>query len=138
MLQKVIREEKELFRRLEAVRSLGKIGPAAVPALSELLQSETAQIRVEAAGALARLGPAAKDAIPALTKAFRDREATAAAGGALANIGADAVPTIAGFLKDKDYTVRARGAMILKRMGRPSLCFRSWNAFSRTIRASSG
>ncbi len=52
--------------------ALGRIGPAAVPALIAALKDKDRQVRWYAASALGRIGPAAKEAVPALEAAARD------------------------------------------------------------------
>ncbi len=60
----------DLEERRHAVRTLGRLGPAAadaVPALIETLADEKTWMRNDAAIALGKIGPAAEAAIPALT-----------------------------------------------------------------------
>lgn len=49
--------------RFEAAWALGKIGPAAVPALTEALKDPQARVRSEAAWALGIMGPTAAAAV---------------------------------------------------------------------------
>ena len=61
--------------RINAAAALARLGPAAVPALSEALKDEDADVRGSAARALARIGPGAKAAAPALRAAMNDENA---------------------------------------------------------------
>ena len=54
--------------RDEVIKVLGEIGPEAVPALLAQFGDESEYRRADAARALGRIGPAARDAIPALKK----------------------------------------------------------------------
>jgi len=59
----------------QAAELLGRLGPAAAPAvdaLAELLESPEASLRVTAAETLGRLGPVAKPAVSALRRAAKD------------------------------------------------------------------
>jgi HEAT repeat protein len=51
---------------------LGKIGPAAVSALTEALRDADGGVRGRAADVLGKIGPAAAEAVPALIEALRD------------------------------------------------------------------
>ncbi len=52
--------------------SLGRIGPAAVPQLSDLLRDDDPAVRQTAAKILARIGPDAVTAVPDLIELLRD------------------------------------------------------------------
>jgi HEAT repeat protein len=58
--------------RMAAAAALERIGPAAVPALAELLRDPGAGVRRSAAVALGRIGPEAAAAVPALVELLRD------------------------------------------------------------------
>ncbi len=58
-----------------AIDALGRIGPAAVPALSEALANRDAKVRREAARALSYIGPEAKEAVNSLILATKDEDA---------------------------------------------------------------
>jgi serine/threonine-protein kinase len=63
--------------RGRSAEALGKLGPAARPAVAvliEALKDKDKLVRSESAKALGRIGPEAKQAIPALTVATRDPE----------------------------------------------------------------
>ncbi len=55
-----------------AADSLGKIGPEAVPRLSDLLQDRDPEVRQVAARILARIGPDAAAAVPDLIELLQD------------------------------------------------------------------
>lgn len=93
-----------------AAEALGRIGPAAVPALTGALGSSELQVVKGAAGAIHDIGPEAKDAVPALI-AVLEKPAITAAGGdntpdshgsamfALIGIGPAAKPAIPALIK---------------------------------------
>jgi len=60
--------------RRRAASTLGKVGPAAVPALVQALKDANAEVRGLSAFMLGEIGPAAKDAVPALTEALEDAD----------------------------------------------------------------
>jgi HEAT repeat protein len=68
--------------REKAVNVLGRMGPAAapaVPSLVKLLQDPDISIRKAAARTLGQIGPAAKDAVPALMQTLLEPSPTATA-----------------------------------------------------------
>jgi hypothetical protein len=82
-----------------AADALGRIGPAAVPALIEALRSPEAPVRRKAAEVLGRMGPDAKQATPELIRLLddSDEEVRKAATRTLGRIGppaSDAVPAL--------------------------------------------
>ncbi len=50
----------------DAALALSRVGPAAIPALTELLKEQNDRVRADAAWALGMIGPAAREAIPTL------------------------------------------------------------------------
>ena len=56
----------------DAAHALGAIGPAALPALIDLLRDDSEWARVNAAFALGEMDAAARDAVPALVRALDD------------------------------------------------------------------
>ena len=50
----------------DAALALSRVGPAAIPALTELLKEQNDRVRARAAWALGMIGPAAREAIPTL------------------------------------------------------------------------
>ena len=74
LIERTQDESVEVRRYLpEAFGALGPVAAPAVPALTDMLASDTdEQTRFEAALALAQIGPPAEDAIPVLADALRD------------------------------------------------------------------
>lgn len=109
--------------RVEAARSLGLIGPAAVgatPDLVEMLLDADETVRCRAAEALGRLGGAAEvaplvellaDASPAI------KEAAARALGSLGTQAAEAVPVLVTLLQDREEAVRTAVADAVASIG---------------------
>lgn len=110
--------------RKAAVRGLGRMGSAAVPAalqLAGVLQSERdAETRVDAAEALGRIGPkCAKAAVPALAKAAKEdkwpkvRSTSLTALGEMGPEAKEAIPVLREALKDPDgwISMAARNAL---------------------------
>ncbi|MHB1033611.1 MAG: HEAT repeat domain-containing protein [Pirellulales bacterium] len=93
--------------RPAAARALGQIGPAAIPALTELLRDKDWEVRCFAAEALGKIGSEAKMAIPALTALLKDKNPNVrvAAAEALGGIGPEAktaIPALIRLLKETD------------------------------------
>jgi HEAT repeat protein len=132
-------EKKEMIEA--AVTALGKMGPAAVPALADAfkgssfsktakakgnnqprMESEQAFLRRRAAEALGRLGPEAKAAVPALISALNDPAARIDAALALGEIGPaarSAIPaltSIADEKKPKDKALKKAAADALRKI----------------------
>lgn len=119
--RKSLKDEKAHFRR-EAAWGLGALGPAAQPAVPELIEAlkdKKDYVRRGAAWALGGMGAAAKAAVPALTEALGDvdNQVRSEAASALGGIGVAAkaaVPAMIKALKDKDPQVRSDAAAALK------------------------
>jgi HEAT repeat protein len=146
-------EDEDTIVRVSAVKAMEKIGAAAVPRLAEALASPCRRVRREAAWALGRLGPAAEPAVVPLMTALRDRDPKVAqaaahtlgligpkasgaaealvvvladsnyllcrmAAWALAQIGAAAVPALIQALTSPDMFVRCEAAWALAQIGR--------------------
>ncbi len=85
----------------KAARTLGRIGPAAIPALIPILkEAENEEVRGAAAYALGEMGAAAIPAVPALVEALEDEESfvrtiTAEALGKIGPGAVEAVPALA-------------------------------------------
>ena len=79
-----------------AMEALGRIGPPAVPALTEALASPDAEVRLHAAKTLARMGSDAKDAVPSLLPLLEDSDERVrkAVTRALGQIGPDAAAAV--------------------------------------------
>lgn len=84
-----------------AADALGRIGPAALPQLVELLRSEQAEVRLIATQTIARMGSDAKDAVPALIPLLEDPDERVrkAATRTLGRIGPDAAAAVPELLK---------------------------------------
>ena len=67
-------KHQEPALRIEAAHTLGGMGAAAVPTLTELLHDKQWGVRKAAAEALGKIGPEAKAAIPGLTDLVRDEK----------------------------------------------------------------
>jgi HEAT repeat protein len=63
--------DKDEFVSREATKALAHIGKAALPALTESLQSDSVNVRRNVVVALGNLGP---DALPALRSAAKDKD----------------------------------------------------------------
>jgi HEAT repeat protein len=72
VLSDAMRDDGDGLVRGRAAIALGKIGKAAVPALSTFLTSEDTNTKLDAIEALAEIGRDAEAAIPALTRALDD------------------------------------------------------------------
>jgi HEAT repeat protein len=75
---------------MHAIDALGKIGPAATPALIAALKDPHEAVRGNAAVALAEIGPNAAETVPALAAALKDpvENVRQSAANALGKIGA--------------------------------------------------
>ena len=122
----MLREEKEVKRRQQALTALELIGPkvqGVVAGVAAALKDADAGIRKDAAQLLSRFGSNAKDAVEALAAALRgdkvdgNREAAATALGRIGAAARAAVPDLAAALKDKHAATRAAAAFALGRLG---------------------
>ena len=105
-----------------AVAPFGARTKTAIPALSEALKDEAAQIRAGAAAALYWIAPEAATAVPALSAALQDSDNTVRrlSSLALARIGPgarSAVPALIQVLADEDGRVRGAAISALGRIG---------------------
>lgn len=112
--------------RLEAIRELGELGPAAkgiLPALIREFQDRDWEIRREVARAIGHIGPDARSAIPALVERLRDddRRVSAEAIATLGKLGTSALPALIAALEAKPAYVRSSAAWVLA----------SFNAFAK-------
>jgi len=132
--------------RIQAAALLGKLGPAAapaVPALAEALGAkEDVGVRGMAAIALGRIGPSARDALVMLDKALHDRDVRVQVAASLAIYGITdetTGPTRVLFraFTSPDPDVRAMVADAFEEMGTPILPFlvRSLASEDETTRA---
>jgi HEAT repeat protein len=113
--------------QIQAAALLGRLGPAAapaVPALAEALKSQEKGLRGMAAIALGRVGPLARDALVPLTRALEDRDLRVRIAASLAVYGIlddPGPPTRVLFrvFASKDPDVRAMVAEAFEEMGTP-------------------
>ena len=107
-------KDKDLKARIKAAEALGEMGPAAIPALIELLLDKDYEVRRAASSALKPIiGPAA---IPALTELLRDKKVRSGATETLGKIGSVAIPALTELLKDDDAGVRKAAADALEKI----------------------
>jgi HEAT repeat protein len=110
--------------RLDAARTLGKIGAGAkdaVPALIQGLQDKDEAVARCAAESLGEVGPAARAAIPALVRMLKDTtrpNCRPSASLALSCLGEATIPVWIEALKDKDAFARKEAARVVGRYGR--------------------
>src|SRR5262249_6447738 len=72
VLTGILGDKARLSEASAAAASLGRIGPAAVPALQNLLKAKDPYVRGRALEALGAVGPAAREAVPAVQEALKD------------------------------------------------------------------
>jgi HEAT repeat protein len=99
--------------------ALGKIGPAAIPALQELLVAEEARVRLNAVLAIGFMAQRGRAAVPDLLPLLDDKDAEVrhATALTLAAIGADSNQVIAGLsacLSAEDIYMRSAAAHVLR------------------------
>jgi HEAT repeat protein/formylglycine-generating enzyme required for sulfatase activity len=96
--------------------NIGQVEPGeSVPAITELLKDNNADVRSSAAMVLGELGPEAEDAIPALIAAMKDKNETvsSSASKALGDIGPVATEKLIAALKDSNPKLRSLAARTL-------------------------
>jgi HEAT repeat protein len=102
LLARALRADKEL--RLQAARSLEKMGPVAEPAIRDLIEAladPDPDFHRQGVATLGSIGPRAKAAVPALIKDVKDARRRLDALAALVKIGAPAVPALMRALEEK-------------------------------------
>ena len=90
-------------------------------ALTTLLKENDAAMRQRAARALGRMGPAATPAVSALIEAARTSPADSTLANALAEIGPEALPAVLAALKDAPAADAERLLGLLRGFGKPAL-----------------
>jgi len=115
-------KDKDDRVRLAAAKALGKIGPAAIPALTELLTDKDEGVRMVAATLMGKIGPDAMKAVPALTQLLKDNNKWVQMNAALAlgEIGHEAktaIPALMELLQEKNETVRQAATWALRKIG---------------------
>lgn len=116
-------KEDGLWR--EAAIALSQIGSPAVPALTEALKDNRADVRLNAALALGRIGAVAKPSVPPLIELSKDPNLAVQQQAivALGQIGVDAqpaVPVLVAALKQPNWQIRANVAHTLGEIGPPA------------------
>ena len=101
--------------------ALGKIGPAAIPALSQLLTNSDPRVRTSALLAFGFMGKSATNAVPSVLEMLRDNsvEVRHTAALTLPAIGAKHEQVVAGLadcLRDEDIYIRSAAAAILRQI----------------------
>jgi HEAT repeat protein len=118
----ILRSDDPQYQRW-GLEITGRLGPAARPALAELVRilktSPDPSQRARAAGAIGSIGPSADEAVGALAQAMRAPEEVAArhCALALAKVGGRALPSLAEGLKDASPQTRRVAALGLRTMG---------------------
>ena len=111
---------EDLALAKEALSTLEKLGPNALPALDEISKQIENKNLVIAKGSLAVLGAMGKEALPALSKmmaAFINRDLLEFASDQIAKIGIDAVKPLIKGLESPTPEVRLGSALSLGNMG---------------------
>lgn len=108
--------------RVEAVKSLGRLGREAVPLLLQALEHADAYVRREATASLGKLGQAAADAVPALSGALRDpdtkvRMGAATALGQVGPAAQQAIPQMIQILRDPNLILCRLASQSLSMLG---------------------
>ncbi|HXK08786.1 MAG TPA: protein kinase [Vicinamibacteria bacterium] len=104
-------------RAVLALADAGARSPEGVRALADALGDSDRRVRFMAAAALGRIGPAAAPAIPALLLALDDEAAGNEAAESLVRIGRAAVPALLAAMKSGQDAVRSHAATTLARIG---------------------
>jgi HEAT repeat protein len=108
-LAKRLKDEPDVIVRQSILRTLGSLGPEAVPPLTEALQAPEAVVQMAALTALGQIGPKATAALPAMKDLVRKAEDPRVRSGAVTNLakfGPDALPVLVELLKADDSGVR--------------------------------
>lgn len=116
-----LRSEEATARR-RAAQMLGDLGPAAAPAVSDLvkaLKDKDAFVRRNAARALGLIHRKPEESLPALAEAFKDekREVVEAAAEAVTQFGSEGVKVLVAALRSEDPLVRQAAVRGLGGMG---------------------
>jgi HEAT repeat protein len=102
-----------------AAIALGRIGPAAVPALLPLLEDSRTHVRISAAITLGFIGTAAADAVPRLLPLLKDkdlevRQAAAIALGSIEPKNPDIIPALKQLARDDDIFLASAASAMLR------------------------
>jgi HEAT repeat protein len=120
VLIEALKEKDDVTVLPVAAKALGRLGSAAVPALTEALEVKDGRLQAYAAMALKQIGPDAKPAVPALIEVVKKYKEPAQlaklqAIAALGKIGSgakEAVPILIDVTKEKPPTSAARLAAV--------------------------
>ena len=110
-------EEK---RARTAIDALGRLGPAAQPAVSALAaRLKDRELTETVLAALRAIGPEARDAVPALLALLREpgRDVALPAAEVLVRIGPAAIPSVTGLLQDPNVVFRRFAVTLLAEFG---------------------
>src|SRR5262245_42454869 len=116
-----LKEKQDVTIPPVAAKALGRLGSAAVPALTEALEIKDGKVQAYAALALKQIGPDAKPAVSALIEVVKKSKdpansARLNARAALGKIGSgakEAVPTLSDATKEKPATSAGRLAAVI-------------------------
>jgi HEAT repeat protein len=123
-LVKRLKKEPDVIVRQSILRTLGKLGPEAVAALTETLKDQEAVVQMAALIALGQIGPDAKSALPAMKELAQKADDPRIRSGAVANLaklGPEAVPVLVELLKVDDSAVRLACLQGLGRQAKPPM-----------------
>jgi HEAT repeat protein len=111
-------------QRRMAADLLGDLGAVAVPALAGALKDADANVRWAAAESLGRIGPSAKAAVTDLAAVLADKEIRSIAADALGSIGKEAKPAVPALVRivkeEKEPSLRMTAGVALARIDPPS------------------
>ncbi|GEM_PF-6409742 len=107
------------FVRNAAVKTLGKIGPAAIPRLREILHHPHGPFRAEGTHALAAMGLVAKEMVPELRELLNDQDPGVRSGAAVAlwKVGRESKGVVLVLSEDLQTGNHTQAARILGEMG---------------------
>lgn len=110
----------------EAIQGLAMVGPAAAPALQELLNADGSRTSMLACDALSAMGPGAKTAVDKLLATAKSSKSAMRwhALNAIGSIGPDAksaVPALVEALSDQDHHIRYVAEQSLLQIGKPAV-----------------
>jgi len=128
-------------QRRVAADLLGDLGAVSVPTLSGALKDVDANVRWAAAESLGRIGPAAKAAVTDLAAALADKEIRSIAADALGSIGKEAKAGVPGLVQivreEKDPSLRMTAGVALARID-PSAAGPAAPLFAEALRNPDG
>ncbi|MBN1868846.1 HEAT repeat domain-containing protein [Candidatus Sumerlaeota bacterium] len=125
----LLMEDSNIVLRQYAADALGAIGPAAEPALRDLMAGGDAEARRAAAGGVGIQGPAAASSASELVVALADPDMTVrdSAAWALEKMGGGAAPALALGLENPDAEIRREAGRLLRKIGPPAAAALQWS-----------